>query len=140
MELITHKLANVVSPKYGFKNFYPLRSADIERIHEAKDILISNMQNPPSLFDLARQVGLNDYKLKIGFRQVFGTTVFGYLRECRMERARLLFEERKLNVAEVAFAIGYTHLGHFADSFKKQFGIKPSSYLSEITKINAFDI
>jgi AraC-like DNA-binding protein len=57
-----------------------------------------------------------------------------------MERARLLFEERELNVTEVAFAVGYTHLGHFAAAFKKQVGIKPSSYLAEITNKDMFDI
>jgi len=63
------ELAQVASPECGLKNLSPLRLADIERIHEARDILISNMQNPPSLFNLARQVGLNDTKLKRGFRQ-----------------------------------------------------------------------
>lgn len=140
LELITHKLSQITSLENGLKNPSPLRHDDIERIHEAKDILIRNIENPPSLLQLARKVGLNDYKLKIGFRQVFGTTVFGYLRECRMERARLLFEKRELNVADVAFAVGYTHLGHFAAMFKKQFGIKPSSYLTEITNKNMFDI
>ena len=140
LELITYILAELVVGENGRNKTFPLQSGDIERVREARNVLISNMENPPSLLELSHQVGLNDYKLKIGFRQVFGTTVFGYLRECRMKRARLLFEERELNVAEVAFAIGYTHLGHFAAAFKKQFGIKPSSYLSEITKINTFDI
>ena len=140
LELITHKLSQIAFTESSLRNPSALRPSDIERIHEAKDILIRNIENPPSLLQLARKVGLNDYKLKIGFRQVFGTTVFGYLRECRMERARLLFEERELNVAEVAFAVGYTHLGHFAAAFKKQVGIKPSSYLTEITNKDIFDI
>ena len=140
LELITHKLSQIAFTESSLRNPSALRPSDIERIHEAKDILIRNIENPPSLLQLARKVGLNDYKLKIGFRQVFGTTVFGYLRECRMERARLLFEKRELNVADVAFAVGYTHLGHFAAMFKKQFGIKPSSYLTEITNKNMFDI
>ena len=140
LELITHKLSQIAFPESSLRNPSALHPSDIERIHEAKDILIRNIENPPSLLQLARKVGLNDYKLKIGFRQVFGTTVVGYLREWRMERARLLFEERELNVAEVAFAVGYTHLGHFAAAFKKQVDIKPSSYLTEITNKDMFDI
>ncbi|QYO64242.1 AraC family transcriptional regulator [Leptolyngbya sp. 7M] len=56
-----------------------LKPTELERIHQASQILLSNLEQPPSLLQLARLVGLNDYKLKVGFRQVFGTTVFGYL-------------------------------------------------------------
>jgi len=65
-----------------------LRANDIERVHYAKEILTSHWENPPSLLELAKQAGLNDYKLKQGFRHVFGTTVFGYLQQYRMELAK----------------------------------------------------
>jgi AraC family transcriptional regulator, transcriptional activator of the genes for pyochelin and ferripyochelin receptors len=87
------------------------------------------MDEPPSLLTLARQVGLNDFKLKRGFRQVFGTTVFGYLHEHRMERARQLLEERRLNVTAVACTVGYANPSHFAGAFKRKFGVNPSAYL-----------
>ena len=128
LELITHKLAQVVSPKCGLRNPSPLRPADIERIHEAKDILISNMQNPPSLLELALQVGLNDTKLKRGFHQVYGTSVFRYLRDYRFEHARHLLEERSMNVSEAAFAVGYSRLDYFISSFKARFGTTPGVY------------
>ena len=128
LELITHKLAQVVPPKCGLRNPSPLRPADIERIHEAKDVLISNMQNPLSLIELARQVGLNDTKLKRGFRQVYGTSVFTYLRDYRFEYARRLLEERRINVSEVAFAVGYSRLDYFISSFKARFGTTPGVY------------
>ncbi|MEM9544104.1 MAG: AraC family transcriptional regulator, partial [Cyanobacteria bacterium P01_E01_bin.42] len=64
-----------------------LQDDDINRIYRARDILRDCLDNPPSLLNLARQVGLNDYKLKLGFRHVFGTTAFGYLYQYRMERA-----------------------------------------------------
>jgi AraC family transcriptional regulator, transcriptional activator of the genes for pyochelin and ferripyochelin receptors len=105
-----------------------LRPDDIERIHRAKDVLIDKMDEPPSLLALARQVGLNDFKLKAGFRQVFGTTAFGYLHEQRMERARQLLKERKSNVTEVACTVGYANPSHFASAFKRKFGVNPSAY------------
>lgn len=89
------------------------------------------MENPPSLLDLARQVGINDRKLKQGFRQVFGTTVFGYLHDYRMEQARLLLIEQKLAIALVAHTVGYSHLSHFATAFRKKFGVNPSTYLAQ---------
>jgi AraC-like DNA-binding protein len=134
LELITHKLVQVVSPKCGLRNPSPLRPADIERIHEAKDILISNMQNPPSLFNLARQVGLNDTKLKRGFHQIFGTTVFGYLHAERMERGRQLLAEDRINVTEVSYEVGYSNRTHFTRAFTKHFGRSPLCYLQDTRK------
>ncbi|NDJ19836.1 helix-turn-helix transcriptional regulator [Myxacorys almedinensis] len=107
-----------------------LKSDDIERLHQAKEILMAQINDPPSILGLSRQVGLNDFKLKQGFRQVFGTTVFGYLREYRLEQARLLLIEGELSVQQVARAIGYTHSGYFATAFKHKFGISPKTYQS----------
>lgn len=132
IELISHQLAQLAFAEFRSKRFFLLRSDDIERIHDAKGILVRNMENPPSLLDLALQVGLNDTKLKRGFRQIFGTTVFGYLQLKRLERARSLLEERNMNVSEVAATVGYSSLSHFAKVFKQHFGTKPSFYLSEL--------
>jgi len=132
IELISHQLAQLAFAKYKSKMSLSLRPDDIERIHRAGDILIHNLENPPSLLELARQVGLNDTKLKRGFRRIFGTTVFGYLQLKRLERARGLLEERNMNVTEVAATVGYSSLSHFAKVFKQHFGTKPSSYLSEL--------
>ncbi|NJO76953.1 MAG: helix-turn-helix transcriptional regulator, partial [Leptolyngbyaceae cyanobacterium RM1_406_9] len=105
-----------------------LKQDDIERLHHAKEILIAQFNHPPSILSLARQVGLNDFKLKQGFRQVFGNTVFGYLRDYRLEQAHLLLLEGQMNVQQVARALGYTHSGYFAKAFKQKFGVSPKTY------------
>jgi len=104
-----------------------LKRHEIERIHRAREILSGNLENPPSLLELARQVGLNDYKLKRGFRQVFGTTAFGYLHQQRMEQARKLLRSERLSVTEVAGTVGYTSLSSFNAAFKRRFGMNPST-------------
>lgn len=106
-----------------------LKQDDVERIHYAREILSQRFDNPPSLLELARQVGLNDCTLKRGFRQVFGTTAFGYLHEYRLEQARQLLEEGHLNVSEVARRIGFVSRSHFAAAFRKKFGLTPREYL-----------
>ena len=88
-----------------------------------------DIEHPPSLMMLAKLSGLNDYKLKRGFRQVFGSTVFGYLRTYRMEQARQLLLERKMTVSEVARSVGYSSLSRFSLAFKQQFGVLPGSFL-----------
>ena len=105
-----------------------LKSDDIEPIHYAKEILMARLNNPPSLIELARLVGINDCKLKAGFRQVFGTTVFGYVQDCRMEQSRQLLEAGEMSVAEAAQAVGYANRSHFAIAFRKKFGVNPSTY------------
>jgi AraC-like DNA-binding protein len=102
------------------------RSSDeIDRIYQAKEILTQQVDNPPSLMALARQVGLNDCTLKRGFRQVFGTTVFGYLHQHRMEQARSLLLENQLSVTAIAHTVGYTNLCAFSTAFRKKFGVSP---------------
>lgn len=106
----------------------PLKANEIDRIYHAKEILLKNLETPSSLHALAQQVSLNDYKLKQGFRQVFGTTVFGYLYQYRMEKAKYLLEAGHSTVTEVAQAVGYTSPTSFSAAFKKKFGVPPKSY------------
>ena len=106
-----------------------LSKSDINKIKRAEEILVQRMELPPSLLELAQLVGLNDYKLKLGFKEVFGTSAFAYLREQRMERAMFLLRLGTNNVTETAVAVGYKNISHFSESFKKKYGINPSEIL-----------
>lgn len=125
LELITHNLAQFVSPESTLKNPPVLCPDDIERIHHAKEIISRDLENPPTLFKLARLVGLTHTKLNRGFREIYGTTVFGYLHNIRLEQAKLLLEEQRMNVTEVALTVGYNSLPSFSTAFSKHFGLKP---------------
>lgn len=127
LELIALKLESETSDATSSRRS-TLRSQDVERIYQARDLLIRYFDNPPSLLNLAKQVGINDWKLKRGFRQVFGTTVFGYLYHHRMKVAQQLLIEKQLIVADVAKAVGYLNAGHFAAAFKKKFGMTPKEF------------
>ncbi len=104
-----------------------LNREDVERIHHARHILLNTLQTPPSLVELARQVGLNDRKLKEGFRQVFNTTVFGYLTQQRLEKACQLLAQQ-YSIAAVAAAVGYTSPTAFSGAFRRKFGVTPKGY------------
>jgi AraC-like DNA-binding protein len=109
----------------------PGRKPDtIARIYHAKEVLNSRLESPPALLELARLVGVSDRTLQRGFREVFGTTVVGYLIQQRLNQAEQLLRERQCTVAEVANRVGYSHLGHFAAGFKRQFGVTPSECLA----------
>ncbi|MEA5620086.1 AraC family transcriptional regulator [Cronbergia sp. UHCC 0137] len=105
-----------------------LKQETIAKIYHAKEILQARLENPPLLSELAQQIGVSESTLQRGFQMQFGTTVFGYLTNQRMEQAHELLQNRSFTVAEVANIVGYSHLGHFAAAFKRKFGITPREY------------
>ena len=107
-----------------------LMADDYERMWQAKTILDENLESPPSILELAKLVGVNEFKLKNGFRQVYGTTPYKYLADQRLETARQLLWERRVNVTEAAFSVGYSNLSHFAKIFRAKFGVNPHEFLS----------
>ncbi|PIG94150.1 AraC family transcriptional regulator [Gloeocapsopsis sp. IPPAS B-1203] len=131
LEIVALWLAQELNYRQVKLSTVKLSPDDVERIYYARDILITNLLHPPTLLELARQVAVNERKLKQGFRQIFGTTVFGYLHNYRMEQAKQMLAEQKLTVAQVAHAVGYSHLSHFAAAFRKKFGVNPSAYRSK---------
>lgn len=133
LELIVLQLTQLSHMLEKFPQNGDLESSDINRIYQAKEILICNIQSPPSLLELSRRVGLNDYKLKRGFRQVFNTTVYKYLQSYRMEQAKLLLTQPLLSVANVARDVGYSSQSRFCDAFKKNFGMTPREYKTSQT-------
>lgn len=125
LELLALQFAQLIEVDGDKQTLINLKASDVEKIYQARDILTKNYDRPPSLIDLAKEVGINDNKLKYGFREVFGTTVFGYLRDYRLEIARKLLQEQKQNVRAVVNTIGYANQSHFAAAFKRKFGITP---------------
>ncbi|MBW4653060.1 MAG: AraC family transcriptional regulator [Kaiparowitsia implicata GSE-PSE-MK54-09C] len=134
IELIALRLDQVIPPPPAALVAPGLQPKDIDRVHHAGAILLQRLKNPPSLLELARLAGLNDYKLKQGFRQVFGTTVFGYLQTHRMERAKQLLADPAFKIAGVSQAIGYANQSHFCQMFKQQFGMTPRCYRNSLRR------
>jgi AraC-like DNA-binding protein len=101
--------------------------AERDQLFAARDFVDARLTEPPALRDVALHVGLNEYKLKRGFRELFGTTVFAYLAEQRLELARKMLRDTDKTAAEIAFALGYATPQHFSVAFKKRFGVSPKS-------------
>ncbi len=128
LELLALMVEQEIELRLGKTHPPALNLDDLDRIYQAKTILLQRLDHPPSLMDLARQVELNDCTLKRGFRQVFGKSVFDYLHDYRLTQASWLLVTGEMSVAEVAREIGFTHRGHFSSAFKEKFGITPKAY------------
>lgn len=102
LELWSHQIVLLRRLLPSSKQQLKLKAQDIARIHQAADILINEMVSPPSLLELAHKVGINDNKLKIVFKQVYGMTVFSFLQQQRLKKAKLLLSEQPCNVTQAA--------------------------------------
>ncbi|MFQ4144494.1 AraC family transcriptional regulator [Chlorogloeopsis sp. ULAP02] len=129
LELITLQLAPFLAEQGKHKPSPRLKATTIARIQHAREILLSRLENPPPLLELAQLVGVSATTLKRGFKILFGTSVFAYLTDKRMAWAEQLLRQNNSSVAEVANLVGYSHLGHFAAAFKQRYGITPSQCL-----------
>ena len=99
-----------------------------DKIHDAKDIILNHYQNMPSLHELAAMVGTNECTLKKAFKQEFGTTVFQYLFDYRMDLATQYLLDSDLPIADVGIRLGYDYQSHFCTAFKRKFGVSPMEF------------
>jgi len=106
--------------------------SNVIKIRKAKDIIISRMAEPPSLQELADEIDLSLKKLKEGFKQIYGDSVFSFLFDYKMEVARKLLESGGYNVNEVGLKVGYSTSSHFIAAFKKKYGTTPKKYVQSI--------
>ena len=130
MELLSH--CYDVPEENRYENCPFLKDKDnVERIKHARNVLIEKMASPPSLPELAKIIGMNEYNLKVGFKNVYGLPAFKYLQQHRLNFAKSLLRKNQLQVNEIADEIGYTSASHFIEAFKKNFGTTPKKYQAD---------
>lgn len=101
-------------------------ASQLEKINLAQEILLSDLENPPSLTELAHKIGTNTNTLKKEFKAQFGVPVFKYLQNERLKKAYNLIKNEQNTIQEAAWAVGYDSLGSFSNAFEKKFGYRPS--------------
>lgn len=105
---------------------------NVLKIRKAKEIIINRMAEPPSLNELSLEIGLSLKKLKDGFKQIYGDSVYSFLFDYKMEFARKLLDSGEYNVNEVGLKVGYSTASHFIAAFRKKFGTTPKKYIMSI--------
>ncbi|MBT8260295.1 MAG: AraC family transcriptional regulator [Flavobacteriaceae bacterium] len=106
---------------------------NVEKIKKAKQIIIDNISEPPSLQELAGTIGLSLSKLKEGFKVIYGESVFNFLLDYKLEYARKMLLSKKYNVSEISLRVGYSTSSHFIAAFKKKYGTTPKQYIMSLT-------
>jgi len=126
IDLILDSLNQTNSNDRSARHF---QSSEIDRLCHVREVMQKDLANPPSLCDLAKIAGMNHCKLNRGFKALFGNTVFGCLRDMRLEKARQLLTTGKMNVTEASCFVGYSCLSHFSSAFKEQYKMNPRECL-----------
>tara|TARA_R110002111_G_scaffold247742_1_gene310923 strand:+ start:288 stop:1142 length:855 start_codon:yes stop_codon:yes gene_type:complete len=103
-----------------------IKASEREKLNQAKNILLDNIDNPPSLSEISKQIGLNTFKLKKEFKEFFGVPVFKYLQNERLTLAHKMIRNQESTVQEAAWHVGYDSLSSFSNAFEKKFGYRPS--------------
>ncbi|MEM9485416.1 MAG: helix-turn-helix transcriptional regulator [Cyanobacteria bacterium P01_F01_bin.116] len=124
LDLVTLRVQSITQPR--------LHPTDLDCIYQAAAILRREMVNPPTVEALARQVSTNRLKLNQGFHEVYGTTPFQYLRDCRLCVAQRLLTTSTMSVENIAAAVGYRSRNYFARAFRKQTGLNPKLFQMQI--------
>jgi len=103
-----------------------INTTERDKLYKAKDLLINNLENPPTLSEISQEIGLNNYSLKKNFKELFGVPVFKYLQNERLTLAHKLIRNQEATVQEAAWHVGYDSLSSFSNAFAKKFGYRPS--------------
>lgn len=102
-----------------------LSEEDYRCLRKAKEKIDKSFSSSLTISALAKDACLNEYKLKSGFKQCFGYTVYGYIVHKRMELAYQLVQSGKYRVKDTAWQCGYTNVSHFIENFRKYYGFTP---------------
>lgn len=111
---------------------HALNENDVQKVYHIRDSMLSILNTPPVLSELAAKAGMSESKLKRLFKQIFGNSLFNYYQSFRMKEAARLLKERKLSVSEVGFRMGFINLSHFTKVFEEHIGMKPKKYSGSV--------
>jgi len=127
LELIAYQIDHLCSRGRELTHGPDIHPSDRAGVDRARNLMMRNIENPPGLVALSREAGMSHPKLNQCFRKIYGMTLFEYLRQTRLNQARILLEDQGKSVTETAYSVGYSSLSHFARVYRDHFGISPGT-------------
>jgi AraC family transcriptional activator of pyochelin receptor len=104
------------------------KSYDLPFIRQAREILDADPRRQLTITALALEVGINSFKLRMGFKEVYNITIHQYRLDLRLNLAKKLLDETDLTIAEIAYKTGFDSRDGFARSFRKKFAQCPREW------------
>ena len=129
IELVACRLAGLRAGGGPHPQSVKLTPREIRLVRNAKERLLDQLDDPPSLSTLAQQSGMNVGKLTRGFRFLYGATAYSLLRQERITKARKALEDGQMNITETAHHFGYSDASHFIREFTRHYGTTPGTFL-----------
>lgn len=131
LELLSLQLKQFADNTDPQRSSKTLKKSDVEKVRQARRLLLEDLSDAPTIPELSRKSGINQQKLKQGFKEVYGTTINKYLQQQRMEAANYLLMEGKLSIGEIARRVGYSNQSHFARRFRQRFDLSPREAMAQ---------
>jgi len=128
LELLSLVCSSLIRQEHNHSDVH-INQTDTEKLHYAHEVLLSNLADPPLIRELALLCGLNEFKLKKGFKQMFRTSILAFVNEHRLQSAKTAIYLREKTISEIAYELGFSHAQHFHRAFKKRFGETPKSLI-----------
>lgn len=130
--LLERFLIHFISRLQETEKFFKIKDDEISRLIKVESLLVKDFAvPPPTINDLSKISAMSPTKLKKDFKAMYGLPLYEYYQKNRMMRAKDLLLEEKYAIKEVGMMVGYANLGHFAASFKKEFGVLPSELFND---------
>lgn len=131
LEILSYELPLLFEDKLEKNTNIKFSEYDLHALEKAREILINNYKDPPSITQLSKMVKLNEFKLKYGYKNKYKETPYKTISTCRMTKAKELLEKSELNVGEIAMLLGYKQSSNFTKAFIETFNIRPRDLIKK---------
>ncbi|MEO0674722.1 MAG: AraC family transcriptional regulator, partial [Pseudomonadota bacterium] len=127
IELLCLAIHHLTQP---LDEYQPVRLTTSDRgvIEKARDLLVKDYAQAPSVSQLSKSLGVNKNKLFYGFKMLFGLTISEFIQEQRLNEGKRLLQQSELPISEIANQVGFKHQSNFATAMKKHFGMTPRQF------------
>lgn len=103
----------------------------MKKLKLAKELILKNYLNPPSTKEIAQEISLQEYRLKEGFKKVYGLSVAKYILDYKLQKSKETLMQGHKTVKQIANELGYENPSHFIDAFKRKYQITPKQFTKQ---------
>ena len=145
VEILRKTVSNLISNRKLLKNKFSgmqqqeeklemlnIKPADEILMEKIMKVINDNLAEPTLDVEmLAKSVGLSRVHLYRKLKALTNLSTRDFIRNIRIQQAAKLLQDRRMNISDIAYSVGFNNLAHFSNSFKEQFGISPKEYMQK---------